>query len=202
MTRFAQRTISATALGQDKVKVTQCSSCKVVGVLADGIEQVPGGQMATEVVVNTLSQSWPDDFASLFDSLLALDYQIKVDNAAGLANALCVYVNETDFIGAVVGSSEALLISSRMLKNLASEKEIQPVLGDGEAFPTVFSGSLKGAVLLLCSDGLSKYISVEAVIEICSRLDNPESIVDELLDAMVLPEGELKEDASVIVLAE
>jgi len=56
--------------------------------------------------------------------------------------------------------------------------------------------------LILCSDGLSKYISSSDTLKICSENDDPSDIVDKLINAVVLSNGLLQDDVSVVVLSE
>ena len=84
---------------------------------------------------------------------------------------------------------------------MAPTKELRPLVGDGEAFPTVFSGNLENSVLVLCSDGLSKYISASDFVEICERITEPDSMIDDLINAVELPGGVLQDDLSVVVLS-
>lgn len=92
------------------------------------------------------------------------------------------------------------MIQDGNLTSLGAQKEVKPLLGDGEAFPTMFLDSLANSILLLCFDELSKYISVTDVLNIYARLDDPTSIVDDLIGALELPGGQLQDDVSVIVL--
>lgn len=201
MVRYAHRSLVHTGKGDDRVKVVELGENTVCAVLADGSGAVSGGRRAAELVVDKLSQKRPEDFGDLFDSILALDSQLKRDSQAGLSTVVSVYTMGLSFIGAVVGDSEALLIQDGKVSNLAPDKEIQPLVGDGEAFPTVFTGSLEGAIMLICSDGLSKYISAADVLSISSQLTDPVAIVDELINVIDLPEGELQDDVSVIVIS-
>jgi len=150
--------------------------------------------------VDRLSKGLPADFASLFDTILELDRELQLDSLAGLSTVVAAYSVGPDFFGAIIGDSDALLITDGEIRNLAPEKEVKPLLGDGEAFPAVFSGSLVNSVLLLCSDGLSKYIPVSDVLDVCSRLNDPSSIADALLDRVELVGSQLQDDVSLIII--
>lgn len=200
MIRFASRSFAQSGEGQDRIKVVRFDSQVIAAVLADGARTLSGGARAAEHVVENLSQSCPKDFGALFDAVLALDYTLKADPIAGLSTFVSVYTNGLDFIGAVVGDSDALLIRGEQVSNLAPEKELLPLLGDGEAFPTVFTGTLEDSILLLCSDGLSKYISASDVLTICSHPTDPAAMADKLVNAVELPDGQQQDDISVIVI--
>ena len=200
--RSAGRCLAQHGEGQDRIKIIHSDSRKVSAVLADGAGGVIGGDRAADLVVKKLAKDSPADFAALFDWVLEVDRQLKLDPLAGLSTVVCIYTDGSQFSGAVVGDSDALLIREGEVSNLAPEKELKPLLGDGEAFPTVFSGSLKDSVLLLCSDGLSKYIAASDVVDICTQHHDPSTIVDKLIDAVSLPDGELQDDVSVIVISE
>ena len=203
MIRIASRSQAKQGKGQDRIKVSRIDSSTVAAVLADGEDEaavVSGGARAAELVVEKLSQELPADYASLFDSILDLDRRLQVDSQAGLTTVVAVYAVGAEFFGAVIGDSDALLITNGEIRNLGAEKEVEPLLGDGEAFPTMFSGSLTNSVLLLCSDGLSKYIQLSDVLDICSRLDDPSSIADGLLGSVELLGTELQDDVSIVVM--
>ena len=203
MIRIASRSQAKQGKGQDRIKVSRIDLSTVAAVLADGedgVAGVGGGSSAAELVVEKLSQELPADYASLFDSILDLDRRLQVDSQAGLTTIVVVYAVGAEFFGAVIGDSDALLITNGEIRNLGAEKEVKPLLGDGEAFPTMFSGSLTHSVLLLCSDGLSKYIQLSDVLDICSRLDDPSSIADGLLGSVELVGTELQDDISIIVM--
>jgi len=200
MIRMASRSLAQKGKGQDRIKVSRIDSSTVAAVLADGAGGQGGGCRAADLVVDRLSNGLPADFASLFETILELDRELQLDSLAGLSTVVAVYSVGPDFFGAVIGDSDALLISEGEIRNLAPEKEIKPLLGDGEAFPSVFSGSLVNSVLLLCSDGLSKYIQLSDVLDVCSRLNAPSSIVDGLVDRVELVGTEFQDDVSLIVL--
>ena len=200
MIRIASRSQAKQGKGQDRIKVSRIDSSTVAAVLADGAAGVSGSARAAELVVEKLSQELPADYASLFDSILDLDRRLQVDSQAGLTTVVAVYAVGAEFFGAVIGDSDALLVTSGEIRNLGAEKEVKRLLGDGEAFPTMFSGSLTNSVLLLCSDGLSKYIQLSDVLDICSRLDDPSSIADGLLGSVELVGTELQDDVSLIVV--
>ena len=200
--RSAGRCLAQHGEGQDRIKIIHSDSRKVSAVLADGAGDVIGGDRAANLVVNTLAEYFPEDFAALFDQILELDRQLKLDPLAGFSTVVSVYTDGSHFSGAAVGDSDALLIRDGKVSNLAPEKELKPLLGDGEAFPSVFSGSLEDSVLLLCSDGLSKCIAASDVVDICTQHRDPNTIVDKLIDAVSLPDGELQDDVSVIVISE
>jgi len=200
MISYASRVLAQSGEGEDRVKIKLFGSDNISAVLADGAGGVTDGGNAADLVVNTLSLEHITDFGVLFDSILEVDHLLKFDGNCGLSTVACVYTNGLEFIGASVGDSDVLLYRDGELENMASVKELKPLLGDGEAFPTVFAGSLDRAILLLVSDGLTKYISVSDVLEICMRFDNAEMIRNELLDSIELPNGQLQDDVSVVVI--
>jgi len=200
MIRTASRSLAKKGKGQDRIKVSRIDSSTVAAVLADGAGGQVGGCRAADLVVDRLSKGLPADFASLFDTILELDRELQLDSSAGLSTVVAAYSVGSDFFGAIIGDSDALLITDGEIRNLAPEKEVKPLLGDGEAFPSVFSGSLVDSVLLLCSDGLSKYIPVSDVLDVCSRLNDPSSIADALLDRVELIGSQLQDDVSLIII--
>jgi len=202
MIRSAGRTLAQSGGGEDRIKIIQFDSKTIAAALADGAGGSSAGGRAAGYAVENLTQKHLTDYGELFDTILKLDHHLKVDPFAGLSTIVSIYTNELNFIGAVVGDSDALLIRDGMVSNLAPNKELQPLLGDGEAFPSVFSGSIENSVLILCSDGLSKYISSSDTLKICSENDDPSDIVDKLINAVVLSNGLLQDDVSVVVLSE
>ena len=200
--RSAGRCLAQQGEGQDRIKIIHDDSREVSAVLADGGGSVIGGDRAADLVVKALAKDSPEDFAALFDRILELDLPLKLDHLAGFSTVVSIDTDCNRLNGPAVGDSDALLVREGKVSNLAPEKELKPLLGDGEAFPTVFSGSLEGSVLLLCSDGLSKYVAASDVVDICSRHPDPSTIVDELIEAVSLPDGKLQDDVSVIVISQ
>lgn len=200
MIRTASKSLAQDRENEDRIKVRKLDTTTLSAILADGAGGIGGGARAAELVVNTLSLHFPKDFGSLFDQILDLDRELKLDPRAGISTLASVYFDDNRFFGAVIGDSDALLIQKGALENLTPDKEVKPLLGDGEAFPTMFTGILDNSILILCSDGLSKYISVTNVLSICVRSNDPVTIVDDLVSAVELADGKLQDDVSVIVL--
>jgi len=107
MIRYAHRSLAKNGGGTDRIKVVEFDANTLCAVVADGSVAVSGGSRAADLIVEKLTQSQPEDFGSLFDSILELDSQLKIDPQAGLSTAVVVYTTGWSFNGAVVGDSEA-----------------------------------------------------------------------------------------------
>ena len=200
MISYASRVVARRGEGEDRVKINLSGAERISAVLADGAGGIAGGGSAADLVVSRLVLQHTTDFGFLFDSILEVDNLLQSDPSCGLTTVACVHTNGLEFIGGVVGDSDVLLYRAGELENLAPQKEFKPLLGDGNAFPTVFAGSLDHALLLLVSDGLTKYISSSDVLEICSNLADPEKIINELINSLELPNGQLQDDVSVVAI--
>lgn len=103
MIRTASRSVAQTGKGEDRIKVSDCDSSTITAVLTDGAGGTSGGGRAAGVVVDSLFRICPADSGELFDMILELDHQLKMDTYVGLSTVVSVYADGANFIGAVIG---------------------------------------------------------------------------------------------------
>jgi serine/threonine protein phosphatase PrpC len=77
----------------------------------------------------------------------------------------------------------------------------RPLLGSGEALPVIFETGLNGGRLLLATDGLVKYASVEEICTLATH-GSVAAAVDAVANCARLPSGALQDDVAVVLVSE
>jgi serine/threonine protein phosphatase PrpC len=82
---------------------------------------------------------------------------------------------------------------------LTARQRRRPLVRSGEALPVQFEAELNGGRLLLASDGLIKYATVEQICAIATQGPVAEA-ADALANCVRLPSGAVPDDIAVVVL--
>jgi len=185
---------------QDRVETFHLGSSHVL-VVADGAGGMSGGAEAAEYVVRRVRELVspimfsPDGMSQL---LIRLDREMAAAGSYGETTCVVVAVVEGGIVGTSVGDSGAWLISQSEADNLTAAQCRKPFVGSGRAIPVGFSrGSLRDT-LLIASDGLLKYTSVECIVA-ASQAADLDDATNNLIKLVRYPSGSLPDDISILL---
>jgi serine/threonine protein phosphatase PrpC len=87
-----------------------------------------------------------------------------------------------------------------MMTDLTARQRRRPLLGSGEALPVQFEAERGGGRLLLASDGLVKYATVERICALAIQGTVSEAATA-LANSVRLPSGALQDDVAVVIVS-
>lgn len=167
--------------------------------LADGAGGVFGGARAAEMFISYF-QSVHLAKETLCREFAKLDLGIMRDSLAGDTTGIFLFTIEGDLVGASVGDSEAwFLPDDGEFEDLTEHQYRKPLLGRGEAMAVSFKRRLEAGLLLLASDGLTKYAEFSEVLARL-RAGAIETLAGDLADLARLPSGGLQDDLALVVI--
>ncbi len=175
----------------------------LIVVLADGAGGTTHGRAAARAVIDLVTHELAhgvdlDDPLRVADVLRSIDVRLARERA-GQTTAVCLVVTENAILGASAGDSEAWMVDGPTVVRLTDDQVRKPLLGAGaQPRPFVAGNALRGT-LIVASDGLFKYASVDAIVRACA-LDSAEAVMRALCDAARLPNGKLQDDLSLFVV--
>ena len=167
---------------------------RTVAIICDGAGNSGRGGMAADLAIAELARIGQAGFADWMRALLAVDQLLKHQAQGG--ETTCVVVDISDggeCRGASVGDSSALMFPASGGVRDLTELQSRTRLGSGQAHPVRFKAQLMRQ-LLLCSDGLTKYMQPADIRTRAARG------VDALIDGVRLKSGALQDDVAVILL--
>ncbi|MHC4985187.1 MAG: protein phosphatase 2C domain-containing protein [Planctomycetota bacterium] len=191
--------VAAGKRGQDRAEVIETDRGVVV-VVADGAGGSGGGKEAADSVVmwaKALVSRGGDlgATATWLDLLTRVDAQLEAAGG-GQTTAVVAAVTDSAIVGASVGDSAAWLIGSEGHTNLTAEQVRKPLLGSGRAKPVAFTAGGSDDTLLVATDGLVKYASVDRVCAAARKM-NLHTAAAELVDLVRLKSGALPDDVGL-----
>ena len=180
---------------QDWVDIVRFDD-KTVFIVGDGAGGRSGAAQAAEFFVRFAR----DEAANLtftkdcFRLLCELDQKITRANDCGETTGVIVVVSEGEVFGANVGDSVAWLFTPEGNEELSRVRK--PYLGTGVAAPHYFARRSSLGTLVVATDGLWKYTSLE-LIEQKVRAGNPERLAAELADLVRLCSRTFPDDIAI-----
>lgn len=174
----------ATYTDQDRVSVRRAGDAIVLS-LADGAGGTSGGRDAAEAIVDARETLDSD----LVGALRELDSCIE-----GRSTAVVAHLYGATVHGASVGDSEAWARVGEEWLELTADQRRKPLLGSRRAEPSPFGTELEA--LLIGSDGLFNYAKRSKLRRDFFHHD----LSWRLADAARLPNGELWDDLSAIIV--
>lgn len=174
--------------GQDRAKVIEREG-EVIVVLADGAGGTGNGARAAEAIVEAAGRA--ATWEAMFEALE------RGGMAGGQATAVVMRVRGDRIEGTSVGDSEAWLVGDEI--EVLTERQVRkPLVGAG-CVPVAFGGALGGRTLVVGSDGLFKYARAADIARI-ARGPELAAAAKELVQAVRLPNGELQDDVSIVLV--
>lgn len=199
---IVSRTVAGHRVNEDRLTYFKIGDLFVFA-LADGVGGRHGGARAAQLFIEEVEESaskiskWKE--RSEWGNLLeAIDNKISDDTEAGETTAIVAATDAKTISGAMVGDSSLWLINGTEVYDVGEDKRLKPYLGYGGAMPKRFSQSINAKILLLASDGLTKYTSPEKIAEIIEQ-DDLNKAADELLDEVRYASGAYPDDVSFIM---
>jgi serine/threonine protein phosphatase PrpC len=192
--------LPASGAGQDRALAVPTSGGYVVAV-ADGAGGTGSGAAAAERLVALVAQRVAEAASTdWFDALCAFDDELSSQGSDAQTTALVASVDGSRVVGASVGDSSAWIISpAGELTDLTARQRKRPLLGSGDALPVQFEAELNGGRLLLASDGLIKYATVEQICALATQ-GSVAAAAEALANCVRLSSGGLQDDVAVVVL--
>jgi serine/threonine protein phosphatase PrpC len=185
---------------QDRVEIFTAADRKIVA-LSDGAGGISGGSQAAEAFIRMVAEQGTSlkNGSDCRNLLQTADQLISNEPAAGEATGIVLIAGPTHIFGASVGDSEAWLFSSFAKHHLTEKQRRKPLLGSGAAISNAFSFNPAEAMLLVASDGLWKYTSIEKITaEIQSN--DPSTLPERLVNLVRLRSGALQDDVALAVV--
>ena len=185
---------------QDRAEFFWCGSDLVL-VVADGAGGMSGGAEAAQFFVEGIKRrigSASLNTDELTELLTSLDREMATIGAYGETTGVIAILSGTSIFGASVGDSGAIIFSKSGLKNLTANQVRKPFLGSGRAIPIPFTHELSNETLLVATDGLLKYTSLEKIAATILASDF-ESAASKLVGLVRYQSGALPDDISILL---
>ena len=187
--------------GQDRASALQVGDADVL-LLADGAGGISGGAEAAEKTIQLMKDHFlckgvPEEYISLEEELRQIDISLFEDSAAGECTVIIAVIQSNHIIGASVGDSLCWTFNQMFDYELTRLQHKKPLLGSGNAIPIGFGPFEIDCFLVMASDGLFGYTTIE---NIKATLKDPlEQIPTCLINLVRLRSGALNDDVSIIV---
>jgi PPM family protein phosphatase len=170
--------------------------------VADGAGGSGGGERAAQVAIDTVSvavreTSSPFTSARLSGVLEEIDAQLF---RGGVGETTCVTVQivGSAIIGVSVGDSSALVVRDEDIQELTDGQVRKPLLGSGEAVVVEFAPHELHGLLVVATDGLTKYIARAALLQADAASDL-ERARDILVESARLRSGAFQDDITFVL---
>jgi serine/threonine protein phosphatase PrpC len=193
--------LQASGLGADRALAVPTAQGYLLA-LADAAGNSGSGAVAAERLVGLVAKLTEHSAATdWFEALCALDDELSRGGSGGQTTAIVACVSGNRITGASVGDSSAWLISpAGEMTDLTARQRRRPLLGSGEALPVMFDADLNGARVLVASDGLVKYATVEQICALATQGSVAEA-TNALANCVRLPSGALQDDVAVVIVS-
>jgi len=198
----ATRLASFRSKSQDRAILLDLED-RIVVLVADGAGGIVGGGAAADVAVDLVRVRAAEltDVGACIEVLREADR--LVERTGGETTAVIVVVHEGGLFGASAGDSEAWVIREDGTgDDLTEHQHLERRLGSGRAVPLGFErGGLLEGTLLIGTDGLFRYATSEAIVEVLLEAGTPDEAGDRLVE-LVRPggSGELLDDLAVVIV--
>jgi PPM family protein phosphatase len=193
--------LQASGLGADRALAVPTAQGYLLA-LADGAGNSGSGAVAAERLVGLVAKLTEHAAATdWFEALCALDDELSRGGSGAQTTAAVACVSGNRITGASVGDSCAWHISpAGEVIDLTARQRRRPLLGSGEALPVQFEAELTGGRLLLASDGLVKYATVERICALAIQ-GTVSEVANALANSVRLPSGALQDNVAVVIVS-
>lgn len=186
---------------QDRVAVVTSNENMIIA-LADGAGGFGDGAFVAQFIVEKAIEAFNEHILSgplECASLLArLDQLLISQGEQGESTAVILMVWNGLIHGASVGDSGALLIQHNTVLELTEHQFRKPLIGTGQATPVAFGPTLFGGIILVASDGLFKYASMEKIISTIAT-NTSDTTPNRLINLVRLGSNALSDDTTVAI---
>ena len=183
---------------QDRAEILRCAD-RVLLAVADGAGGIAGGGEAADLTMRLVRESaeslkTTNDCRRLLEEI---DMQLARNKPCGETTAVVLVVHATGVFGASVGDSIVWMFSPHGRVELTKGQQRKPFLGCGSAFVVAFSQPAKEGTIILATDGLWKYTSLESIEQ---RVRNVaiEQLAADLPNLVRLRSGAFPDDVAII----
>ena len=183
---------------QDRVEIFRWDN-RVLIAIADGAGGISGGTEAAELFMHLVRASAASliSAAACRQLLNRIDRELTIPAECGETTGLLAAIEANGGIfGAGVGDSLAWFFSSSQRLELTQQQKRKPLLGSGVAVARPFTKSPCEGTIVIATDGLWKYTSLE-LIENRVRNGDPVRLADELSELVRLPSGTFPDDVAI-----
>ena len=166
--------------------------------LADGAGGIAGGAQAADLFMQSVGEapSLLNDVDACRRLLHVIDHKLTDSPECGETTGIIVVISNSGIYGASVGDSAAWLFASDSKDELTRGQQRKPCLGTGVALPHGFVRSLAEGTLVIATDGLWKYTSLEAIEERVRR--GVEALAAQMTELVRLRSGAFSDDVAVL----
>ena len=181
---------------QDRAEILRLGD-KIVVLVADGSGGRSGAAQAAEFFIRSAREA-ATGLTSAQDCsqlLTGLDLQIERAADCGESTSVIAVISGAAIFGSNVGDSAVWLFRPDGKEELTRVRK--PYLGTGVAAPHQFECELISGTLVVASDGLWKYTSLEAIEQKLKTAD-PERLAAELADLVRLRSGAFPDDVAIV----
>ena len=184
---------------QDRAEIF-CDGERIVVALADGAGGMSGGAQAADELIRLVAEGR----SSLRNGQDCVNLLQKADeriSAGGGETTGIVLISEGGKVfGASVGDSEAWLFTAMGKQHLTKAQVRKPLLGSGEAETVAFAVEVSEGLLLIASDGLWKYTSIEKIGAEIQAADRS-TLLERLAGLVRLRSGALQDDIAMAMIS-
>lgn len=162
-------------------------------VVADGAGGLSGGGDASDLFVDAIRGAVARSELDLVAVFGAVD-RVLASKDGGETTAVVVIVGPGGISGVSVGDSEAWVITPDAVDDLTAS-QTRSRLGSGRAEPVAFSRASLDGTLVMGTDGLFKYASIDAI----AKVARDAGTANALIDLVRLRSGALPDDVAVVL---
>jgi PPM family protein phosphatase len=181
-----------------RAEVISCGE-RTVLILAGGAGGISGGAQAAELCVRLLRAA-ADRIKTTEDCVALLtrvDEELARRKECGETTGVIVVIDSSRIFGASVGDSAAWLFASDGNGELTRGQQRKPLLGSGGALPRSFNWDTEDGTIVVASDGLWNYTTVDAIRSRVQTRDSTDLAL-RLAELARLPSGTFPDDVAVI----
>ncbi len=183
---------------QDRAEIIPLGG-RTLLVVADGAGGLSGGAQAADLFLRTVRESAPrlhtaEDCRQLLGEI---DQQLAQAPECGETTGILVVMDISSIFGASVGDSAGWLFAPDRAEELTRGQCRKPFLGSGEAFAGGFTLGLTEGTVVVATDGLWKYTSLERIQQqVCSAAGA--DLATQLAELVRLRSGAFPDDVAVV----
>ena len=214
ITAYMENYTGRRKIQEDCMELVSFSKYEILGIIADGMGGFHNGKLASQFSVDRFVDLYSSGDLSaeeilrkINQEILNYSYNIGIENKVGttfLAGE--ILYNRLKFFS--VGDSSLFLFRKNKLERLNRHQEKKGYLTNYlgySSFSNAENGEIlleKNDIVLMCSDGLDKFLSFDEIEDIMKHSKNKSSkrIVRKLMDALIEKKSGKQDNVSIIVI--